>query len=612
MKLWKKFIVMTIAVITLLFNSGLQNIHAETADSVKRSVVSIDAGRKYFSEEQLIQIIEKAYQNGYTSVQILLGNDGLRFVLDDMSLTVGDKTYESDAVKAGITKGNESYYNDPNGDVLTETEMNNIINYAKERDIDIIPVINSPGHMDAILVLMEELGLDNVRYTNGNKVSERTVNIENDEAIAFVYELVRVYAEYFGKSGASEIFNFGADEYANDVFTSPGWGELQKKGLYGKFVEYANDISTIIKDNGMLPMSFNDGIYYNSKDQYGTFDKDIIISYWTAGWWGFEVAKPELFAAKGHAILNTNDGWYWVLGRIDDDGYNFTNSMKNIDKIAFNVIPGNKTDESIGSMQAIWADDPSQDHGIDKIMQLMDAFSNKHRDMLIRPADYSALDAALETVPEDLTLYTDESLITLTDAQNSIIRNIRETEQERVNAMTQAVVDAVEGLILKKADYTRLNALVTKAKSLNVDHYLDFENVLTALSKVVENLDITRQSDVDAMADSLELALEELIAKKADYTNVDKAVKKANVLDAKKYTNFENVQKALDAVVRDLDVTEQDRVDTMAQSIEDAIKALTPVKGTTPPTGINAPTIGLTSLLGFSVLLALKLRKRNA
>lgn len=64
-----------------------------------KRVFSIDAGRKYFSEKQLIQIIDKAYQNGYTDVQILLGNDALRFFLDDMSVNANDVTYESNAIK---------------------------------------------------------------------------------------------------------------------------------------------------------------------------------------------------------------------------------------------------------------------------------------------------------------------------------------------------------------------------------------------------------------------------------------------------------------------------------------------------------------------------------
>ena len=266
-KLVITLVCMVLAITTFAMNST-KSIYATNDDQKLRSVFSIDAGRKYFSEEQLIRIVEKAYKNGYTDVQILLGNDALRFFLDDMSIIVDNKTYASDAVKDAITAGNNHYYKDPNGNALTEDEMNRIVAYAKERGMNIIPVVNSPGHMDSILVAMEELGLENVRYSNNGKESERTINIENSEAIAFTKELVKKYVNYFGQTGGTEIFNFGADEYANDVFTEPGWGELQRIGLYDDFIDYANDLAKIIKDAGMTPMCFNDGIYYNSKDNF--------------------------------------------------------------------------------------------------------------------------------------------------------------------------------------------------------------------------------------------------------------------------------------------------------------------------------------------------------
>ena len=63
--------------------------------------------------------------------------------------------------------------------------------------------------MDSILVAMEQLGLENVRYTKDGRESERTVNIENPEAIEFTQVLVKKYIDYFSASGVCEIFNFG-------------------------------------------------------------------------------------------------------------------------------------------------------------------------------------------------------------------------------------------------------------------------------------------------------------------------------------------------------------------------------------------------------------------
>lgn len=89
-------------------------VQAKAAEGV-HSIFSIDAGRKYFSADQLKQIIDRAAKNGYSDVQLILANDGMRFFLDDMSMEVGGKSYGSDAVKAALTAGNDEYYKDPNG-----------------------------------------------------------------------------------------------------------------------------------------------------------------------------------------------------------------------------------------------------------------------------------------------------------------------------------------------------------------------------------------------------------------------------------------------------------------------------------------------------------------
>ena len=505
-------------VLTMLFgtiaNVGMAKIYA--AEEGMKRVFSIDAGRKYFSEEQLLQIIDKAYLNCYTDVQILLGNDALRFFLDDMSITVDGKTYASEAVKKAITAGNDHYYKDPNGNALNETEMNRIVAYAKERGLHIIPVINSPGHMDSILVAMEELGMKNVRYSYNGKESERTVNIESDEAIAFTKELVKKYVTYFANANVSEIFNFGADEYANDVFSNPGWGELQKIGLYDEFVVYANDLAKIIKDAGMKPMCFNDGIYYNKKDSSGTFDQDIIISYWTAGWWGFNVAKAEYLVNKGHKILNTNDAWYWVLGNIDTGGYNYNSTVNNINNKKFTDVTGASNElPIIGSMQCVWCDTPSKEHDMDRIIKLMDLYSQKHTDYLIRPADFTKVDEAIAKIPEDLSIYTTESVEKLNTAIDNIDRSIRVTEQSIVDGYAAAIEQAIIDLTLKDADYSKVDEAIAKAEALNKDEYTDFSKVDAAVKAVKRGLDITKQKDVDAMAAAINEALAALEKKEA-------------------------------------------------------------------------------------------------
>ena len=60
----------------------------------------------------------------------------------------------------------------------------------------------------------------------------------------------------------------------------------------------------------------------------------------------------------------------------------------------------------------------------------------------------------------------------------------------------------------------------------------------------------------------------------ADYTKVDEAIANANALNKDEYKDFSAVETAINAVVRDKNITEQDKVDAMAKAIEDAMAAL--------------------------------------
>ena len=192
----------------------------------KKKIVSIDAGRKYFSPEQIKEIIDEASKTGYTDLHLLVGNDGLRFVLDDMSLKVGDTSYSSQAVTDAVEKGTKAYYDDPNGTALTQAQMDDILAYAKSKKVGVIPTINSPGHMDAILTATEQLGIENPHFNYfGTKKSARTVDLDNQKALDFTKALVDKYAAYF--SGKADIFNIGLDEYANDATDAHGWQVLK-------------------------------------------------------------------------------------------------------------------------------------------------------------------------------------------------------------------------------------------------------------------------------------------------------------------------------------------------------------------------------------------------
>ena len=190
------------------------------------------------------------------------------------------------------------------------------------------------------------------------------------------------------------------------------------------------------------------------------------------------------------------------------------------------------------------------------------------------PADYSAVETAMAAIPTDLTVYTDESVAALNTAVDGVVRGKAFVSQANVDAMAQAIEDAIAALQYKDADYTKVDEAIAKANALNKDNYKDFSAVEAAVNAVVRDKNITEQSEVDAMAKAIEDAITALQYKDADYTKVDAAIAKANALKKDDYKDFSGVEAAVNAVVRDKNITEQSEVDAMAKAIEDAIAAL--------------------------------------
>ena len=525
----------------------------------KKKIVSIDAGRKYFSPDQLKEIIDKAKHYGYTDLHLLVGNDGLRFMLDDMSLTVGDKTYASDDVKRAVENGTNAYYNDPNGNHLTESEMTDLISYAKDKGIGLIPSVNSPGHMDAILNAMKELGIENSNFNYFGKESARTVDLDNEKAVAFTKALIDKYAAYF--AGKSEIFNIGLDEYANDATDAKGWSVLQAykwypedgfpdKG-YDKFIAYANDLAHIVKSHGLKPMAFNDGIYYNSDTTFGTFDKDIIVSMWTGGWGGYDVASSKLLSEKGHQILNTNDAWYYVLGRnADGQGwYNLDQGLNGIKSTPITSVP--KTEGAdvpiIGGMVAAWADTPSARYSPSRLFKLMRQFANSNAEYFA--ADYESAEQALKEVPTDLSRYTEESIAAVKEAEKairSLDSNLSRAQQDTIDQAIAKLQEAVSNLTFtpeaqKEEDAKREVEKLEKNKVISIDAGRKYFT-LDQLKRIVDKASELGYSDLHLLLgnDGLRFLLDDMTITANGKTYASDDVKNAIIEGTKAYYDDPN------------------------------------------------------------------------
>ena len=321
-------------------------------DGYDYSIMFLDCGRKYYSVDSIKKLIDNASAAGFNYIQLAVGNDGLRLLLDDMELTVNGTTYSSKQVSNAIHAGNEAYYNF-DVDELTQSEMDTIIDYAKLKNMGVIPCVNTPGHMDAILYAASSLTGEDCAYSG----SARTIDVTNATAVAFTQALLQKYITYFAGKGC-QLFNMGADEYANDKFTggSMGFGNLQSAGKYSYYVTYVNDVAAMIKGAGMTPMAFNDGIYFNSNTSSGTFDTDIIICYWSNGWNSYSPMPASDLASKGFKLVNTHGDYYWVLGKSD-----WQCSPTKAAGFDYTAFQGGKISNPAGAMFCIWCDYPGAD-----------------------------------------------------------------------------------------------------------------------------------------------------------------------------------------------------------------------------------------------------------
>lgn len=323
---------------------------AATQDSEFLRIFHLDCGRKYFTVDQIKQMIDYAAESNYTHVELAFGNDGLRFLLDDMSVEVNGTTYASDKVTSAIKQGNKEFY-DAGTNELTQSEMQQLIGYAREKKIGIIPMFDAPGHLQAVIRGMQALGLK-VDYTtpttSGTSVNW-AINPTDTASLAFVKALMEKYVAYFAKYGSSKYFNIAADEC--------GFASMSTE-QYTAYATFVNSLAAMVKGYGFTVMAFNDGFYYQNKTTTEDFDTDIVICYWDAS--ANKYAPASALASKNFRIINTHNKWYYVIGNESTGWYGAEWSKSNMtgQYSKCNVTDGDYQ-TNYGCMNAIWCDNPS-------------------------------------------------------------------------------------------------------------------------------------------------------------------------------------------------------------------------------------------------------------
>lgn len=264
-----------LAVLMILTVAPIIAFPASAADTTPYRIVHLDCGRKYFSVANIKKLIDTMAQYGYNQLQLAFGNGGCRFLLDDMDLSYGDFTMDGSTVKTNITKGNEAF----NGDTryLTEAEMTAIITYANAKNIEIVPMLNMPGHMEAILSQFA-----------GYKDSNGNLDLDNTEACNFAYALLKKYVDYFAGNGCS-FFHFGADE---------------SKHTGDPMTKFLTKCAEIITGAEMTPRAFNDAT------GVATMPKSVQVTYWHKE---TNSQYASTLESAGYEMINTHGRWYYVI-----------------------------------------------------------------------------------------------------------------------------------------------------------------------------------------------------------------------------------------------------------------------------------------------------------
>lgn len=322
-------------------------------------IVHLDCGREYFTKDWIIALINEMAEAGYNQLQLAFGNGGFRFYLNNMA--VG--SYSHEQVMGALEAGNKHYniYGDgengptnsewitynPSVNALTQTEMDTIIKHAQSKGIEIVPMLNTPGHMHAVLTAMSELGISGNLQVSGKP---GCLNLENTVAVSFTKELVSKYVKYFADNGCN-FFNAAMDEYSS-------WENV--------FYNYANDIISIITGNNMTPRMFNDALRSNNTIS----NSNVQVCYWFYGNDCYPVGQITQYqlinANHDYYYVSTNENWnlyregYTFVGEYNEDTW--INKAKQFNNNTFNYGRGVGThvNNPVGSMFCIWCNTPGK------------------------------------------------------------------------------------------------------------------------------------------------------------------------------------------------------------------------------------------------------------
>ncbi|MCX4626120.1 glycoside hydrolase family 20 protein [Streptomyces sp. NBC_01443] len=242
---------------------------------------------------------------------------------------------------------------------LTKAEVRQIIALAARLHVTVVPELDSPGHLGAVLRAHPALQLRDVQ----GRAVKGAVDISDPASSKLIDELLREYLPLF----PGGLWHLGADEYQALVYRDPqaSFPQLaraaqQRYGPSARVQDLAegwlNDRADVVRPAGKVPKAWNDGFFTGGVVQAA---KDIQVEYWTGKELG---ARPPLeYLREGRKLVNLNDEYlYYVLGQPNQftypTGKRIYEQWTPLVLRGTTPVPARYAAQILGARLAVWAD----------------------------------------------------------------------------------------------------------------------------------------------------------------------------------------------------------------------------------------------------------------
>ncbi|MER6558803.1 family 20 glycosylhydrolase [Streptomyces sp. NPDC001027] len=196
---------------------------------------------------------------------------------------------------------------------LTKAQVKKIVALAAQRHITVVPEIDSPGHLGAVLAAHPELQLRNAQ----GAATRGAIDISKKASANLLDDLLNEYAGLF----PGGYWHLGGDEYQALTVRNPAASYPQLAAAatarYGPGASvsdlatgWLNDRAATVRAHGRTMRAWNDGFFRGASVKPAP---DLVVAYWTGKEFG--ARTPTEYLSAGRKMLNYNDKYlYYVLG----------------------------------------------------------------------------------------------------------------------------------------------------------------------------------------------------------------------------------------------------------------------------------------------------------